>query len=57
MKRIIKRNKIIKIINNYVYDSLMPINLNIFYQLGSILGIFLIIQIISGILLTFHYTP
>src|ERR1700733_5514529 len=55
--RIIKRNKILKIMNNYIYDSLMPMNLNIYYQIGSILGILLIIQIISGILLTFHYIP
>lgn len=57
MGRILKRNKILKIINNYIYDSQMANNLNIYYQFGSILGIFLIIQIISGIFLTFYYLP
>lgn len=57
MERILKRNKLLQIVNNYIYDSLMPINLNILYQFGSILGIFLIIQIISGVLLTFYYIP
>ena len=34
MNRILKTNKIIKTFNNYLYDSLMPINLNNFYQFG-----------------------
>lgn len=55
--RIIKREKILKIINNYIYDSLMSSNLNINYQYGSIIGIILIIQIISGIILSYYYIP
>lgn len=57
MKRLLKRNLLFKIVNNYLYDSLMPLNLNILYQFGSIIGIFLIIQILSGLFLTFYYTP
>ena len=34
-----------------------PINLNYFWNFGSILGIFLIIQIISGLFLSIHYCP
>jgi ubiquinol-cytochrome c reductase cytochrome b subunit len=42
-------------INNYIYDSHMPINLSYWYNFGSILGIILIIQIITGLLLSMNY--
>ncbi|KJV51834.1 cytochrome b(N-terminal)/b6/petB family protein [Orientia tsutsugamushi str. Gilliam] len=35
----------------------VPKNLNYFWNLGSIAGIALVIQIISGIFLAMHYTP
>lgn len=57
MKRILKRDPLLKIINNYVYDSLMPLNLNYFFNFGSLLGFFLIIQIFSGIFLAMNYIP
>ena len=34
-----------------------PININYIWNFGSILGIFLIIQIISGLFLPIHYYP
>nr|UZT67544.1 cytochrome b [Ibalia sp. ZJUH 20220011] len=34
-----------------------PININILWNFGSILGICLMIQIISGLFLSMHYTP
>jgi len=34
-----------------------PINLNYLWGFGSLIGIFLVIQIITGILLAMHYTP
>lgn len=34
-----------------------PININYIWNFGSILGIFLIIQIISGLFLSIHYCP
>ena len=52
-----KNNVLVKALNNYLYDAIMPINLNIFYQFGSIIGIILVVQIISGIFLTFNYIP
>ena len=55
MKRIMKRGPIIKNINNYLYDSIMPININYWYNLGSILGLFLGIQIITGLILSMYY--
>lgn len=55
--RIIKRDSLLKIVNNYVYDSLMPLNLNYWFNFGSLLGFFLIIQIVTGILLAMNYIP
>ena len=57
MRRFAKYNPIGKLLSDYIYDSKLPINLNYFYQSGSILGLNLIIQIITGILLAFHYIP
>ena len=57
MVRLLKKNPLLKIVNNYVYDSLMPINLNYWYNFGSLLGFFLIVQIVSGIFLAMNYIP
>ncbi len=56
MERLLKRNSLLKLVNSYIYDSLLSINLNYFYNFGSLLGLFLIVQIVSGILLAFYYT-
>jgi ubiquinol-cytochrome c reductase cytochrome b subunit len=50
-----KRDIILSKINNYIYDSYMSINLSYWYNFGSILGIILIIQIITGIILSMNY--
>jgi quinol-cytochrome oxidoreductase complex cytochrome b subunit len=57
MKKIFKYNALIKILNGYLYDGLLNSNLTYFYNFGSLLGFFLIIQIVSGILLAFYYIP
>lgn len=51
-----KRDKIIAIINNALIDLPAPTNLSAWWNMGSILGICLIIQIITGVLLSIHYT-
>jgi len=55
--RLLKKNSILSIFNNYLYDSFLPINISYLYNFGSILGIILIIQIISGIFLAMYYIP
>lgn len=55
MERLLKRNSIFKLINEYAYDSLLPSNLNYFYNFGSLLAFVLIIQIISGFFLASYY--
>jgi ubiquinol-cytochrome c reductase cytochrome b subunit len=55
--RILKKNSILSIFNNYLYDSLLPQNISYMYNFGSILGILFIIQIVSGIFLAMYYIP
>ena len=57
MNRLLKRNPLLQIVNNYIYDSLMPLNLNYWFNFGSLLGLFLIIQIVTGVLLAMNYIP
>lgn len=44
-----------KIFNNSIYDIAVPGNLNIWWNFGSILGLCLIIQLVTGIYLAMHY--
>lgn len=53
--RRMKKDILLSKINNYVYDSYMSINLNYWYNFGFLLGIILIIQIVTGLLLSMNY--
>jgi len=53
----LKTNPYLSIINSYIIDSPSPINLSYIWNYGSLLGLCLIIQIISGVTLAMHYTP
>jgi ubiquinol-cytochrome c reductase cytochrome b subunit len=55
-KPIRKRNKLISIINYSLIDLPAPVNISNWWNFGSILGICLIIQLITGILLSIHYS-
>lgn len=57
INKIIKSHPLIKIIYNSLISLPAPINISLWWNLGSILGLCLIIQIISGLLLTIHYCP
>jgi ubiquinol-cytochrome c reductase cytochrome b subunit len=48
---------ILSILNNHLIDYPTPTNINYFWGFGSLAGVCLIIQIITGILLAMHYTP
>jgi ubiquinol-cytochrome c reductase cytochrome b subunit len=56
MSRLTKNN-LISILNNHIIDYPTPINLNYFWNFGSLAGICLVIQILTGIFLAMHYTP
>ena len=55
--RILKTQPVLKLVNDYVIDSPLPSNINYHYNYGSILGLCLVIQIVTGILLAMHYIP
>lgn len=55
-KPIRKTNQIFKILNYSIVDLPAPINLYSWWNFGVILGCCLTIQLISGILLSIHYT-
>jgi ubiquinol-cytochrome c reductase cytochrome b subunit len=57
MKRIIKYDSLLSLANKYIYDGALSANINYFYNLGSLLGLILILQILSGIFLSFNYIP
>nr|UBD07376.1 cytochrome b [Synapturanus sp. MZUSP 159223] len=52
-----KSHPIIKILNNSFIDLPTPTNLSTWWNFGSLLGLCLIVQIITGLFLTMHYTP
>ncbi|MCH7943790.1 MAG: cytochrome b, partial [Proteobacteria bacterium] len=43
--------------NHQLVDYPTPRNLNYWWNFGSLAGIALVIQIVTGIVLAFHYTP
>jgi ubiquinol-cytochrome c reductase cytochrome b subunit len=45
------------LVNEYLIDSPAPVNINYFYNFGSLLGINLVILILTGITLAMHYNP
>lgn len=51
------KKSIFAVLNNHLIDYPTPINLNYFYGFGSLAGIMLVIQILTGIFLAMHYTP
>nr|ALN11553.1 cytochrome b [Hylodes meridionalis] len=51
-----KTHPLLKIINNSFIDLPAPINLSLWWNFGSLLGICLIAQIVTGLFLAMHYT-
>nr|YP_010954565.1 cytochrome b [Ocnus glacialis]WMW14027.1 cytochrome b [Ocnus glacialis] len=51
-----KENALFNLINNTIIDLPSPNNISAWWNFGSLLGLCLIIQIITGILLSMHYT-
>lgn len=51
------KNTILSVLNNHLIDYPTPINQNYFFGFGSLAGLMLVIQILTGIFLAMHYTP
>nr|YP_009104616.1 cytochrome b [Narcine entemedor]AIT70287.1 cytochrome b [Narcine entemedor] len=52
-----KNHPLLKIINNVLIDLPAPINISSWWNFGSLLGLCLILQIMTGLFLAMHYTP
>nr|AXS65358.1 cytochrome b [Cucujoidea sp. 7 KM-2017] len=52
-----KSSPLFKIINNALIDLPSPSNISLLWNFGSLLGLCLMIQIITGIFLAMHYCP
>nr|AYM85187.1 cytochrome b [Pseudocolaspis sp. EMHAU_15070625] len=52
-----KNNPLLKIFNNSLIDLPSPSNISYMWNFGSLLGLCLIIQIITGLFLAMHYCP
>lgn len=52
-----KTEPLLRILNNSLISLPAPINLSIWWNFGSLLGFCIILQIITGIFLTIHFTP
>lgn len=53
--RILKSNPVLTLLNSYLVDSPQPTTINYLWNFGSLLGLCLVAQIISGILLAMHF--
>nr|ARH54518.1 cytochrome b [Nosodendron fasciculare] len=55
-KQLWKKNPLLMIINNSLINLPTPTNISIWWNYGSLLGLCLMIQIITGLFLAMHYT-
>lgn len=49
--RILKNHPLLKILNSYLIDSPQPSNISYLWNFGSLLGLCLVIQIVTGVTL------
>nr|YP_006303248.1 cytochrome b [Agonostomus monticola]AEK53014.1 cytochrome b [Agonostomus monticola] len=57
MTNIRKTHPLLKIANDALIDLPAPVNLSAWWNFGSLLGLCLIAQIVTGLFLAMHYTP
>jgi len=55
--RIFKSHPLLRLINSYLIDSPQPSNISYLWNFGSLLGLCLVIQIVTGVTLAMHYNP
>lgn len=55
--RILKKNWLLSVFNSMLVDYPSPTNLSYLWNFGSLAGICLVIQLVTGIFLVMHYTP
>nr|YP_009002094.1 cytochrome b [Ricinoides karschii]AGL11956.1 cytochrome b [Ricinoides karschii] len=57
LKPLRKTNELASLLNNLLIDLPSPSNISYWWNMGSLLGVCLLMQIITGLFLSFHYTP
>ena len=55
--KLLKSHPLLGIVNSYIIDSPAPSNLSYVWNFGSLLGVCLVLQIITGVTLAMHYAP
>nr|YP_003331202.1 cytochrome b [Whitmania pigra]YP_009019393.1 cytochrome b [Hirudo nipponia]ABX79783.1 cytochrome b [Whitmania pigra]AGL10933.1 cytochrome b [Hirudo nipponia] len=55
MMQLRKSHPVMKVLNGAMVDLPAPLNISIWWNYGSLLGLMLIIQLITGLLLSMHY--
>lgn len=55
--RFLKSQIVFRLANSYFIDSPQPSNLSYLWNFGSLLGLCLVTQILTGIFLAMHYSP
>lgn len=55
--RFIKYNPLLGLVNHFVVDAPEPTNISYLWNFGSLLGVCLVVQIVTGLLLALHYQP
>jgi len=51
------KNNLLSFVDSHIINYPSPVNLNYMWSFGSVAGLCLVIQIITGIFLAMHYTP
>lgn len=54
--RILKSNPVLTLVNSYLVDNPEPSTISYLWNFGSLLGLCLVAQIVSGILIAMHYS-
>jgi ubiquinol-cytochrome c reductase cytochrome b subunit len=55
--RLLKSHPLLSLVNSYLVDSPQPSNISYMWNFGSLLGVCLVLQILTGVFLAMHYTP
>lgn len=55
--RILKSHPVLSLFNAFLVDSPLPSNISYFWGFGSLAGLLLVTQLVTGIALAMHYTP
>jgi ubiquinol-cytochrome c reductase cytochrome b subunit len=55
--KLLKTHPLLKLANSYLIDNSQPSNISYLWNFGSLLGVCLVIQIITGVTLAMHYSP